>query len=93
MHLKKVNFQRKLLRGLGGGWAVAQGSGDSALQLHTLIAEELGDDYTAEQLESLLGDEEAFMKMRRSAAIKGGTTALVDFAFKKLLVWVLETRN
>jgi len=81
---KKGNFKGRVLRGLGGGWAVAQGSGDSALQLHTLIAEELGDDYTAEQLESLLGDEEAFMKMRRSAAIKGGTTALVDFAFMKL---------
>ena len=81
---KKGKLPAKLLRGLGGGWAVAQGSGDSALQLHTLIAEELGDDYTAEQLESLLGDEEAFMKMRRSAAIKGGTTALVDFAFMKL---------
>ena len=82
--LTKGKGLKKLGRGAQTAWAVSQGSGDAALQLHQLLVEELGQDYTADDLEKLMEDEDRFMQMRRSAAVKGLGTAVTDYAFMNL---------
>ena len=80
----KGGLKGKLGKGMQTAWAISQGSGDAALQLHQLLVEELGQDYTADDLEKLMEDEDRFMQMRRSAAVKGMGTAITDYAFMNL---------
>jgi hypothetical protein len=71
---------------VGSMYALAQGQVDSAYALDELLVEELGQDYSGEDLKALMEDKDRFQQLRLAALGKGATTAVVDKLGMKLSV-------